>query len=279
MQNENNQPIFLIINADDYGFFPSVSRGIVYCAKQGVVTAIGIMANGPQFDSLVGKLHDLSQISFGIHLNVTYGKPISKDCAQYLEATGGFFPGKFKTAGMVIKKQLPVSAVMAEWRAQIERCFDSGLDIRFLNTHEHIHLLPPLAGPILGIAQEYGIRHVRHPEPEWKTRPLTCNAFLRNFLIQITNFFNRTHRSYLPIPVIGIAASGKLTTEYLDQRFGLLKPGKTYELMCHPGYHDPGTIRDPALTRFHSWNEELELLTSNTFKTLLKSYNIKLSGF
>ena len=31
-----------------------------------------------------------------------------------------------------------------EWRAQIERCLDSGLRVSFLNSHEHLHMLPAL---------------------------------------------------------------------------------------------------------------------------------------
>jgi hypothetical protein len=59
----------------------------------------------------------------------------------------------------------------------------------------------------------------------------------------------------------------------------MLEPGKTYELMCHPGYYNPAEIGDTALTRFHAWQEELELLTSDGFKTLMQKYSIRLSRF
>ena len=37
--------IDLIINADDYGYYPCVSKGILEAAKAGALTATGILAN------------------------------------------------------------------------------------------------------------------------------------------------------------------------------------------------------------------------------------------
>ena len=41
------EPVHLIINADDYGYFPCISKGILEAASSGAVTATGILANSP----------------------------------------------------------------------------------------------------------------------------------------------------------------------------------------------------------------------------------------
>lgn len=279
MKRNNKHWISLVVNADDFGFFPCVSRGIIECARQGVITATGIMANGPYFEKLVNWLHDFAQIDIGVHLNITYGKPVSTEFLSYLKKIGGVYPGKSKIALMLLRKQLPLNVVMEEWHAQINRCLSAGLKVSFLNTHEHIHLLPPLAGPILDIARYYGIENVRHPAPEWKIRPLTGAAFLRNCLMHFATLPKRTSDFNSQIRVIGISVSGRLTLQYLDKCFCMLEPGKTYELMCHPGYYNPEEIRDINLVRFHAWQEELELLTSKAFKTLIHKHGIRLSHF
>ena len=37
----------LIVNADDFGYFPCVSRGIIEAARAGVITATSVLANRP----------------------------------------------------------------------------------------------------------------------------------------------------------------------------------------------------------------------------------------
>ena len=41
------QPPRLVVNADDYGYFTAVTRGIPETLDAGSVTATGVLANGP----------------------------------------------------------------------------------------------------------------------------------------------------------------------------------------------------------------------------------------
>lgn len=269
----------LVINADDFGYFASVSRGIVECARKGSITATGVIANGPRFKELIPWLFELPHIDLGVHLNLTYGIPLTSDFRRNPALRGGQFTAKMNTAALIMLKALPVDAVKAEWRAQIERCLEAGLTVRFLNAHEHIHILPMLAGPIEDLAREYGIAHVRRPVPDWKARPLTASSLLRNMLMQLAVVANSASRSTPSIRVLGIGASGKLTFDYLNKCFARLSPGSVYELMCHPGYFDPDEIEDPSLCSFHAWQQELELLNGSRFRMLLKKREIHLSRF
>ncbi len=48
--------IRMIVNADDFGYFDNVCRGILEAAEKGVVTATGVMANGPALPRWIERL-------------------------------------------------------------------------------------------------------------------------------------------------------------------------------------------------------------------------------
>jgi predicted glycoside hydrolase/deacetylase ChbG (UPF0249 family) len=279
MNDQHRKPIFLVINADDFGYYACISRGIVACARSGAVTATAIMANGPRFAELVKLLPDTLDIDLGVHLNITYGLPISKECRRLLALSGGCFKTKMATAVMLMQNKLTAAAVKAEWRAQIDRSLAAGLKICFLNSHEHIHILPAIAGLMPELSKEYGIRYIRNPRPEWKNQPKSISALLRNLLMGLAVWSSSVHSSKPDPRVLGVGVSGKMTIEYLDRCFRTLIPGGNYELMCHPGIYDPNEIVDKRLTKFHAWQQEMDLLMSDTVKALLRRYNIRLKRF
>lgn len=279
MPGSHANSIALIINADDFGFFTAVSKGIVRCAQMGAISATGIMANGPRFDAVIDWLRDLTHIDIGVHLNLTYGEPLSRNGLRHRALPGGRFLPKMVTSALVLQKTLSVSDVKAEWRSQIDRCLDSGLKLQFLNSHEHIHILPPLTRVIHELAKEYGIAYIRYPRPEWKLHGLTAQKFLRNFLMQMTIGLNRNVPTAPSIQVLGIDVSGRLSFEYLSARLTALVPGQFYELMCHPGYFDPGEMKDHTLNHFHAWQQELAVLISPAFKALMRKHHLQLSHF
>ncbi len=61
-------PIQLIINADDYGYFPCVSRGIIEAAQAGALTATGILANHPDLSTQLDWLDSVPHLDVGVHL-------------------------------------------------------------------------------------------------------------------------------------------------------------------------------------------------------------------
>ncbi|MFN5497128.1 MAG: ChbG/HpnK family deacetylase, partial [bacterium] len=66
-------PLRLIINVDDLGLHPAVRRAIEECAALGTVTSASVLANGPDIDAV----KPIAGVSFGAHLNILRGKPLS----------------------------------------------------------------------------------------------------------------------------------------------------------------------------------------------------------
>jgi len=268
----------LIVNADDYGYFDAVSRGILDAHARGIVTATGILATGESFDTQVSRLSDYPDLDVGVHLNLTYGVPLTGRMRAALKRYGGMFPNKFAMVRAILGGGVSLTAVESEWRAQIERCLSKGLALRFVNSHEHIHMLPPLYRLVLALAREYGIAHVRFSMPE-RMRVWSVGALLRGGLMAGLGLINRDARTMPAMAFLGLAESGRLGHEYLQWLFPSLRPGRVYELMCHPGYGAHAETKDPRLLSYHDWEGEHALMTHPDTRELLSQNGIRLVGY
>jgi predicted glycoside hydrolase/deacetylase ChbG (UPF0249 family) len=270
---------YLIVNADDYGCFSSVSRGILDGARERAITATGVMANSPNLDKLLDWTAEVEPLDYGVHLNLSYGEPLTDRMKSQLARWGGRFQAKFRTLAAVVSRRIALDAVKDEWRAQIDRCVDRGLQPRFLNSHEHVHMLPPLFGVAEQLAADFGIRHVRYVRPEWYSHADLQGWFRNLALGAMTAACSARFGRYGTIRFLGIGVSGKLNIDYFRTALPRLEQGKIYELMCHPGYFDPDEIRDPSLLGYHAWEQELSALRSPDFRELCRNHGVQVVGY
>ena len=268
--------IDLIINADDYGYYPCISKGILEAANAGVITATGILANSPDLATQLAWLDNVAGLDLGVHLNLTFRQPLTAVMAGKLAQWQGSFPGAYAMSAMLLAGKIGLNDVRSEWRAQIEAC--RGKNLRFLNSHEHIHMLPVLFPLALELAQEFGIPHVRLTQAEWRS-PFGVSALIRNTLMQAMQAVNQRRLTVKTPLFVGLSRSGKLDYDYLAAVFAKLKPGHSYELMCHPGRFDPAEITDPRLLSYHDWDGELALLLSPKVQALYEQFGIRLSHY
>ena len=272
------EPIKLILNADDYGYFSCVSRGILQAAKSGKLTATGVMANSPNLHAHLCWLANVDNLDLGVHLNLSYGQPLTTVMSEKLQAWNGVFPGVYPMMLMIIKGEISMKDVRDEWRAQIDACLGQGHSLLFLNSHEHIHMLPPLFMLALELAEKYRIPHVRLTTADWSW-PEDGKALLRNMLMQGMQTINQFRiKRQTPI-FLGLNPSGKLSFASLEKILINLRPGKTYELMCHPGYFDPNEILEERLLSYHAWENELALLLSPELSDLYGRFGISLCRY
>jgi predicted glycoside hydrolase/deacetylase ChbG (UPF0249 family) len=273
-----SNPVKLIVNADDYGYFSCVSRGILKAAADGCVTATGIMANSNRFHDAMEQLKYAAGLDIGVHLNLTFGIPLTTGMKQQLEKWDGNFPSKFELAKAVVSGSIRIDLIEQELGAQIERCRDAGLQVLFLNSHEHIHMIPAIFKKTLELSDYYQIPFVRYTSSEWLGK-VSTEYLLRNIAFTAVNMFNKRSRHKHRATLIGTSESGKLNLGYLKKRLPRLKPGMVYELMCHPGYFDPGEINNPDLLAYHDWAQEFELMTGPEIVHLLEQRDIMLVGY
>ena len=267
-------PAFVIFNADDYGYFAGVSQGILDAARHGVVNATGVLATSPHFAEHVPWLRTCPEVDVGVHLNLTTGRPLTAAMTAALGRRGGQFPGKYTMALAVATSRIPLEAVEGEWRAQIQRCVDAGLRLYFLNSHEHLHVLPSLARLARRLAEEYGVPFVRWPVPEWGGG-MTAGGVVRNAILSACDRANGAAGSPAAPALLGIGQSGRVDLPYLRRTFAPLLSGKVYELMCHPGHHHSGEVADPRLLVYHRWEQELTALSGEPIRDLLRELHVE----
>lgn len=284
----------LIVNADDFGLTEGVNRAITDGHRIGIITNASLLANGEAFDSAVEECSGIRTLGVGVHLNLTDGRPISNPSrVPSLLGSGGVFPGSpIGLAKRVMRGKTRLEEVEREWRNQIEIIVSAGVRISHLDSHKHIHLLPPLFDMVIKLAREYRVSCVRST-----IEPLAAGLAL--FLQGPRNWLGATKQFVLARALTALAAWQKKKLEVAglsrpDRFYGLSQtgflnarrlnhilrrlPSGTSELICHPGYVDTALLKAP--TRLRSQREtELAALTQPGLKALLAELGIELIAY
>lgn len=263
----------VIVSADDFGSFACVSRGIVDAARDGVVRATSVLATSPGAADHVPWLAEVPHVDVGVHLTLTHGRALSPEMQAFEADLGRLRPARIAVA--VTAGTLPLATVRAEWRAQIERCSAHGLRVTFLNSHEHVHGLPALFRVACELARDHGIRFVRTPAAAVPA-PFGLRAVARGAAFALLG----VGRVAAEGPgVLGLHEAGRLCAADVERMFAQVRPGGTYELVCHPGRKDAGEVRDARLLAYHDWDGERELLTGGTVPAIAARHGVELVGF
>jgi predicted glycoside hydrolase/deacetylase ChbG (UPF0249 family) len=155
-----NQPVKLIINADDLGMSSGVNDAIFDLMDRRRITSATLIANGAAVEAAAKRVGAFPHCSFGIHLNVTEFEPLTRNpaLAPLLDDLGRF---QGKAIGSVKLTAELRHAVFDELSAQIQRIADLGVNISHLDSHHHIHTIAGLFGVIKRLQKRFGIRRVR----------------------------------------------------------------------------------------------------------------------
>lgn len=272
----------VIINADDFGLCDGVNKAVAQAHTDGVLTSATIMANMPAANEAVKIARQLPTLGIGVHLNLTEGRPLSKDTCidRLLDADGQFAcsPAKlslFSLAGHKIRE-----AIRAELAAQIQWVIDNGLKPTHLDSHKHIHTFPQLFSIVCQLAGRFQIPAIRWPfEPKELSQipwPLTsADGRKRAKKVRIMARINRVQNSdFLKTDaLLGIAHTGKIDVNFF-KAVALYNSAATAEVMTHPGFADG---LDPGKTRLlHQRKVELEALCSRKTKQYFEDAGVKL---
>jgi Uncharacterized protein conserved in bacteria len=150
----------VIVNADDFGGSEPINRAILEALSDGVISSSTILAVGPVVDSALDSTREFRAASFGVHLCLTEYRPLT--CSPNLSPLLNKH-GEFDTDAVFRVKwsKALVTAVVDEWIAQIRRVQEGGVAVSHLDSHHHVHTLPPLFFALKRVQQETGIRRVR----------------------------------------------------------------------------------------------------------------------
>lgn len=228
----------LIVNADDFGMSPGINRGIMEAIAAGSVTSVSLMVGMPGSDDAMEVARAFADVvSVGLHLNLTVGRPLTRAESLVDRATGEFLP-----LGDLLRRalsgRLRSREVFEECRAQIQRARRATPALTHLDGHQHVHVLPGIAGAVRQAVAAEGIAVVRRPSEMLAGGPLWWRRLPQRTLLKAFTALARVRR--WPATTTQHFAGGALLGAR-NFEAGLVRlldelPEGTTELMVHPGY-------------------------------------------
>jgi hopanoid biosynthesis associated protein HpnK len=280
----------LIVNADDFGLEQETNSGIIKAHEHGVVTSASLIANGGAFEHAAALALEHPALDVGAHLTLTRGPSlVGGPLLEPLEVPtlvgrDGLFPQN--PAALAVRTVLGLvsfSHVRNELRAQMKKVESAGIRITHIDSHQHIHLLPPVFRIVAELACEFGVKWIRL-SPIW-TLPgdgPRGRALRRVQGRLVTALARRNHRAlaeaglHTPTYHVGFDFSGRLSENKLEHIITNLPDG-IVELSCHPGSDDA------RLGRHHpwgyKWQQELSALCSTRVGRAIEEAGVKLAGY
>lgn len=244
----------LVVNADDFGLTPGVSRGILEAHRRGIVRSTTALVNLAPDPALEGEAAAARGLGIGLHLNFTWGRPVSPPgaVASLVDAEGRFYREPRQVAEVA-----RLEDVVREAEAQLEtfqRRF--GRAPTHLDSHHHVHRQPRVMDAVLGVALAARLA-LRSLDPGFR------DGLRRHGVLTSDHFLGDT----------GLEPYWTVT-RLLDALAAL--PLGVTELMCHPGYADPGL----AFSRYGAQREvELQALCDGEVRATVERLDIRLAHF
>lgn len=249
----------LRIIADDLGLAESVNDGIVFLLKEDKIGGASLMANGEAFYDAVSKIANFPNI--GTHLVLVEEKSLTR---IKLPKNHKIFFMKY------ILGLINLEDIGRELRAQIEKCISVGIMPQFINSHQHLHLLPGIMDIVIKLAGEYKIPYIRAVNEPVN---LSGSKLLRKAQLLFLNFLSKSAKKKIKRAglgcndfFIGFINAGSISEDDIKYAENLARkyPDKIIELGCHPGYESEELKKKYKHWGGYNWEKELEL-----FKTRL----------
>jgi chitin disaccharide deacetylase len=268
----------LIVNADDFGLSESTNKGILDAHLHGIVTGSGLLLNMPALSDAVDRARRNPGLDTGIHINLTWGRPIrAPGRIPTLVGKDGRFAGTRALIFSLLAGRVKASHLEEEVRAQIEKFLGTGLTPYHMDTHQHLHAIPSVMRVLVKMTSEYAIPCLRVPRERLSPHPTALAV--RLFLMISTRETGADSGIVSSDYFTGIALTGKWNEKKKEKVRRLifsLRPGIT-ELMCHPGYADPGLVSFSRLVEER--REELNVLTSPILKKWMREAGVSLTSY
>lgn len=232
----------LVVNADDFGMTPEISRGIVKAHRAGIVTSTSLLGNCGDLEMARTLLADAPALGVGVHLALIGGQPVSdpNTLPSLTDGSGAFLSRSTDFFTRWMRGQLNAAEIDHEIDAQIERVRAAGIAIDHLDTHHHLGFLPLVGKAMEAAARRHGISGIRSlfekPTLSWVTEP--ARGFEAGVLTGLGWLSRRSMGMLRHGPQSwGYVESGRLDEIRILEIIGRLSAGD-HELICHPSETD-----------------------------------------
>lgn len=251
----------LIVNADDFGYTPGITQGILAAHQRGIVSSTTALVVSEYFEEAMEVARKTPSLNVGLHLTLTLKatKPLlGSEVSSLINEKGEFW------SQSEFQEHIKSEEVYAEWDAQIAKFLSSGHQPSHLDSHHNVHGKDDrVLAVALELAKKYKLplrKASRAPE---------------------TKHFDDLYGE--------VAATDKLIATFYDENatkehlllilkeIGAADSDHTYEINCHPAYIDPMLTHSTSyLTqRLREW----EILTDPEIIQAVQKNHIQLINY
>ncbi|MGL5041565.1 MAG: carbohydrate deacetylase [Culicoidibacterales bacterium] len=239
----------MIINADDFGYSNGINYGIIDAFSRGMLTSTTLMVTMPGFDHAIGLMKQFPSLPVGLHVNLTFGKPLShaSEIPSLLGPNSEFIKPKQRLA----TAKYNCEEVYREAKKQYQKFIaTTGKKPIQIDTHLFSSdLYPEVTAALKQLAAENGIPLRNHE----------------------TDFFSR-------VPLITQRTfKGQEGLDYISENILEISQYEYVEIMAHPGYVDQYLLNNSTYN--YQRVAEVAFLTSEHFKILLAENKIECINF
>lgn len=154
----------IIFNADDFGATLGINEAVYKAYNEGILNAASIMINCKYAKQAIELSKKMKNMDFGLHLNLTNGPSLSghEKLPLLTDTNGAFKNGFLKLCLLALFKPKALrKEVEQETDAQILKAKEAGIDLKHIDSHRHIHIIPLIFKQVLKLKEKYGIERIR----------------------------------------------------------------------------------------------------------------------
>ena len=230
----------LIINSDDFGYSRAINHAIIDTHQEGILTSTTLMSNTPGFEHAVKLAKENPKMGVGVHLVLTFLKPLRQDVPSLVDEKGDFYRPDAYRSGLAI---VDVEDLYKEWDAQIQKVLAAGIQPTHLDSHHHAHTFNAHHFEVfLKLSEKYDL-------------PIRGNFDQEH---------NRPTTTYFEPAFDGVGMLEEKEQEaYLELLVEKIKKNESTEVMCHTGYIDEFLSKSSSFVEPRIY--QIDILTDSSF--------------
>lgn len=275
---EKASPAGLVVHADDFGLAPGINRAIQESLQSGAVTSASILLGGPHCAEALAWATAHPEFDYGVHLNLTQGRPVlpGSRVPSLVTATGEF-PSLGRFLLRFVTGRVRIEEVRSEWQAQLDAVRRAGVAISHLDSHQHVHLLPRLFRKVMAPLATRERLIVRAMDGPIRGRGPWPDA--KGIVLVLAT--RRALRAEVRPPGaargFGTSFMRQPTLRRVESLLSRTRPGRTYELVVHPGRVDAELIASGD-AYIEGREREERLIASEEFRAVVRHAGLELRG-